>query len=96
MRTSPATIRHSLANCSAALQIERPSGRALISSASAIKPDASPIHAHSEVAPIKRQFEAAVLLMSYDIIRFPDARQLEIFEVNSDSTHGAILTCKTR
>ena len=111
-RTVPATIRHSLANWAAALQIDRPLGRALISSASTIEPNTSPkqapamaietikllegVAANPARTPFKRQFAAGILMMSYDILRFPDARRLKTPQANSDSIHGTLLKCKTR
>ena len=111
-RTVPATIRHSLVNWAAALQLDWPLDHALISSASTIVSNTAPkqapamaietikllegVAANPEVTPFKRQFAAGILLMSYASLRFSDAQRLKTFEVNSDSIYGTLLTCKTR
>ena len=111
-RTVPATIRHSLTNWAASLQLDWPLDHALISSASTTESNVAPKQApamaietirllegvatNAEVTPCKRQFAAGILLMSYASLRFSDAQRLETFEVNSDSIHGTLLTCKTR
>ena len=51
---------------------------------------------NKEVKPFKRQFAAGILLMSYGSLRFPDAQRLKTLEVNPDSIHCTLLTCKTR
>ena len=49
-----------------------------------------------EVAPRRRAYASAILLMSYASLRFSDARRLKSFDVNHDSIRGALLTCKTK
>ena len=77
-RTVPSTIRHSLTNWAAALQLDRPLGRALTSSASTTESNVAPkqapgmaietirllegVAANAEVAPCKRQFAAGYSL----------------------------------
>ena len=46
--------------------------------------------------PFKRQFETGVLLTSYAIFDFPDARRIKTFGANSDPAQGTLLRRKTR
>ena len=48
------------------------------------------------VAPYKRAFAAGILLMTFASLRFSDAQRLRTFEVNDDSVHGTLISCKTK
>ena len=54
------------------------------------------VAANREVAPSKRAFAAGILIMSYTRLLFSDARRLRTYEVNEDSTSGALLSRKTK
>lgn len=111
-RTAPSTIRHSLGNWAASLQIDWPLDRPLVNSTCTVErttpPKQAPVMAVStikllegiavnkEVAPFKRQFAAGILLMSFASLRFSDAHRLKSIDVNSDSVYGTLLTCKTK
>ena len=111
-REVPASGKHALTAWADAIGIDWPLSHGLISSAitretneEAKQAPAMSLEAvrklgelapNKEVFAYKRAFAAAVLLMTYDSLRFADARKIWPFESNGDSIYGTLVTSRTK
>ena len=111
-RTVPATVKHALTVWAEALGIDWPLTNPLVVSAAVVEATDAPrqapamsiatVRALEDIAcnilvtPYKRAFAAGVLLVTYASLRFSDFRRIRPFEINEDSVHGTLITCKTK
>ena len=108
----PATGRHALTVWAEALGIEWPTSRRLVTSAVTVEHNEDVKQAPSmslvtvreleelapskEVCMYKRSFAAAILVMTYDSLRFADAQKIRTFDCNDDSVRGTLTSSKTK
>lgn len=111
-RTVPASGKHALTVWAEALGIEWPLSHRLITSAVTCETNEEvkqapamslatvrkleELSSNKEVCAYKRAFSAAILVMTYASLRFADAQKMRTFDSNDDSTHGTLLSSKTK